>query len=473
MSAALINNYEVTELINGVKMKVKTINDFVKYCKDVTDGVCDQIPHLPTVTPQKKHSSTVQILPDPFVFENISRALADLGFKDQDTVDGEARELLLRRLRQLYKEEIRLARKRAQAMEDFEPKASSQFKNEDLVDSLTLFFHKVNEFRIKHAAFILKCTDPSLELVEKMVFAWTGKRCPLDTAVMAHAVSQMKRKLFGLPVTNHIMPILNGAQGAGKSLAILALAKPFKNLGLFLSGSISQLTDERFQKVLGDYYFFLADEMALAERADVNVLKNIITADRLNPRKLGTNSAYDIRQNCTFIGTTNRPVNEMIHDKTGARRFYQIDCLEKMDWSAINSIDYWKLIAGVDESIENGYLTGDILIAVRAEQEKIISHDDIHHFLIEYGISKSLSQIGQFMSNEEIYSKYTSWISSNGSDFRFSKTKLLVRLRNSGFVAEIKKLRGKTQRGLWVQIKEGESEINDVSLHLLKSGGGK
>ena len=65
----------------------------------------------------------------------------------------------------------------------------------------------------------------------------------------------------GLSVCNHIMVIVYGPQGAGKSKAVHAAAKPFINLGLFLSSTVSQLTDERFQRVLADYYLYCADEI--------------------------------------------------------------------------------------------------------------------------------------------------------------------------------------------------------------------
>jgi hypothetical protein len=170
----------------------------------------------------------------------------------------------------------------------------------------------------------------------------------------------------------------------------------------------------------------------------------------MHPRKLGTNTSIDIKQNCTFIGATNRPIDEMIFDRTGMRRFYQINCLEKMNWSAINQIDYLSLIQCIDENREDGYLFGAILDQVRAEQEKIVSHDDIHHFLSDSGYAPSPISQGHFTPNQDLYSQYESWIIKNGAAFKHSKHDLLKRLKNRGFVEGSKNIHGKTHRGLWV-----------------------
>ena len=63
---------------------------------------------------------------------------------------------------------------------------------------------------------------------------------PLDIAVVKHFVWQVKRKLIGLPVDHHIMPILFGKSGGGKSVAIHKLVEPLKELTLETNMSVFQ-----------------------------------------------------------------------------------------------------------------------------------------------------------------------------------------------------------------------------------------
>jgi hypothetical protein len=54
----------------------------------------------------------------------------------------------------------------------------------------------------------------------------------------------------------------------------------------------------------------------------------------------------------TFIGACNDSVPETIYDPTSARRFWQIDTMEKCDWNEINNFDYIALWQSVDENAE-------------------------------------------------------------------------------------------------------------------------
>jgi hypothetical protein len=429
-------------------MKVKEISLCVEYCNGVTKG--DSPPLFP-VTWQKNPRDRIEIDPEGFIIENLVPAMDEVGLGAANAFAAEEIDLVLRRIRQRYKTYLSELKKRLKR-DGKDVSKIHTLKNEDLNDALILFLKKAAHFRLYNAQNVIRHRGhDSLDLVCEVINAWTGTSDPRDVAILAHWIWQIKRKLRNLPVKNHIMPILFGNQGGGKSEAVRSLLRPFEDLGLVLAGSVPQLTDDRYLKVLSDHYVFFADEMSHAEKADVNSLKNIITANRLNPRKLGTNSAYDIAQNCSFIGATNKSLNELIYD-SAMRRFWQFECLSKMNWEVINKIDYLNLIIGIDENDDGGYLYGEVLDQVKAAQKSLENHDDLHHFLEEKSFKPGTPYQGQFISNIEIYRQYIDWTASNSLNFRHSKHEFLKRLKNRGFKAASKNISGKTQRGFWLSV---------------------
>jgi hypothetical protein len=210
--------------------------------------------------------------------------------------------------------------------------------------------------------------DPSTsrDLVSQMVRAWTGKADPLDVAVMTHFVWQMKRKLFGMEVEWHMMPILQGKTGGGKTRAIEKLLAPLNEIS-FKAQSLTVLEDPREAHIFGKFYVVFFDEMGKAEKVDIAALKNKITSEEISYRRLGTNTQCTEPNLATFIGATNPRVVDIIYDPTSARRFWEIVCADKLDHGAVNSIDYLALWKSVDEGAA---------CPVKPYIEEILAHQD-------------------------------------------------------------------------------------------------
>jgi hypothetical protein len=122
----------------------------------------------------------------------------------------------------------------------------------------------------------VKFVTPNDEL-NRWVKALTGKEDPLDILVMQHFIWQVKRKMLDKDVERHMMPILVGRTGSGKSVAVHKLLGPViqlsemgKDLGIF--------GDDREWAVFHKYYVIFFDEMSKARKVDVEALKNTITA---------------------------------------------------------------------------------------------------------------------------------------------------------------------------------------------------
>src|SRR5438132_729986 len=176
----------------------------------------------------------------------------------------------------------------------------------------------VEKFKRK-LAYNPKCSD---EQLRRWVRAVTGDEDLVVVAVMKHFIWQVKRKLHGLKVEHHLMPVLQGRQGAGKSEAVKAFLQPVGDL-VDCPNDLTILRDERQSFRQTRYYVTFCDEMAEANR-NVEALKNRISAELLRWRRLGHNSDAKDTNNSTFIGATNYDIRDLIVDPTGMRRFFQI-----------------------------------------------------------------------------------------------------------------------------------------------------
>ena len=112
--------------------------------------------------------------------------------------------------------------------------------------------------------------------IEAWVTALTGQNSPLDIAVMKHFIWQVKRKLGGLSVENHIMPIIYGKSGIGKSYAVSKLIEPLIDVALQTDMSI--FSDQFSKRAFSRNYLVFFDELNGSDNADINAMKQIITA---------------------------------------------------------------------------------------------------------------------------------------------------------------------------------------------------
>ncbi|WP_248345409.1 DUF3854 domain-containing protein [Anaeromyxobacter paludicola] len=210
------------------------------------------------------------------------------------------------------------------------------------------------------------------------VRALTGKEDPLDVAVLAHFIWQVKRKVFDMPVEHHLMPILFGAQRAGKSEAIrklLAFVEQFKDE----PGDLTIVADERQAFRFARAYVVFFDEMAKASKTDLDAFKNRISQPDVGWRVLGSNLRQTSPNRATFIGASNTPLENLIVDTTGIRRFHQVNCSNPIDWNAVNAIDYQVLWSSVDE---NGPApVKSVLDQLAARQEEMRVKDAVEEFL--------------------------------------------------------------------------------------------
>ncbi len=176
----------------------------------------------------------------------------------------------------------------------------------------------------------------------KFITLLTGHCGPLDVAVMEHFIWQVKRKLMRKDVLWHLMPILYGTQGTGKT-TILAdcFLSPLKEV--WQKEDFRIFKDSRKWYGFKKYYVLFFDEMRDTKNTDVENIKSFMSQGEVSHRPLHSNDMESLPNNSTFIGASNKKLHDLVKDDE-MRRFWQIDVLDKEDirknWAALQNLDY-------------------------------------------------------------------------------------------------------------------------------------
>jgi hypothetical protein len=249
----------------------------------------------------------------------------------------------------------------------------------------------------------------------------------LHSAILKHFIWQVKRKVYGLEVDHHNMPVLFGKSDGGKTRALAEFLRPLEGFIAPLE-DLSRLNDSRELQLLKDNYVLVVDELARAERVQMDKLKNLITAKNVNQRMFGTQTHEPFSQNATLIGSSNYNLTSLLNDPTGVRRFWEIPCLDRLDWATINSIDYVELWQSVDE---NGDSPVEALWPeIREVQETHLRRKDtVEEWLEEHEYIKDDEDPTPIA---DLYFDYRDLTQSSGS-YPLSKTNFITRLQALGF----------------------------------------
>ncbi len=258
----------------------------------------------------------------------------------------------------------------------------------------------------------------------------------MQCAVLETFIQQVKRKLQNLPITNHLMPIIVGPQGIGKSTWVERFLGPLAELTT--NTDFRQLTDDRNISLFSDNFVAVCDEMARINRIEIDVLKHVISASHLTRRVMRSNNVVTIRQNLTFIGTSNKEIDQLIRDETGMRRFVSLHFNKHPDFSLINATDYHAIWQSVDE------LGPDPLDKFRDRLKTVQESNRIMNPCEEW--IRSLPTgfgNGEFSHSATLYLTYREWENNHYTNKRsdhddWSKEIRRLVLNIDGFPVEIK-----------------------------------
>ncbi len=304
-----------------------------------------------------------------------------------------------------------------------------KFTKSDLVDALTSIFKAETAVARDLVLKDLVGQSANLGPLEAWVAAVTGKKDELDVAVIAHWLWMVKRNMLGLSVVHHIMPVIYGRQGSGKTIALQKLFGPVNSFVSYMN--MGDLSDSRFYVAFQKYYIAFFDELAGIERADKNALKKQLSAESNTYRVLGSHATPTIAKRCSFIGASNSPIRQVMNDPTGMRRFWQINSAHDTCREIINLMDYKLLWAGVDERLERGYLTEELLVQVQKRQnETLLIADDLTNFSAEHNLFAS--ELTKEVIGVDLYKAYSIWAAKEGLTKKWTLQWLSIRMEDAG-----------------------------------------
>jgi hypothetical protein len=286
--------------------------------------------------------------------------------------------------------------------------------------------------------------DPAgmTELV-KFVNAVVGSDDIVVLHGLRHWIWLVKRTMCGMTRAWDLMPVFYGRQRGGKSTAVAKLCSPLQELVSSIQSTI--LTDDRAAPILGRFYVGIWDELEGIGRAETEAIKNAITCTTKMHRVLGSHESGTVVRIMNFIGTSNKPIGQVMRDTTGLGRFMQAECLPVLDWKTINKIDYsllWRCVSEDDEPPVK--LVADEL----ASEQEIARHKDNVSLWLEQEtwerlvwepvigggqiiVTEYSAEIGE--TCEEIRSRYVHWCRTN-SEPPVAENLQFQRLHEEGFV---------------------------------------
>jgi len=217
-------------------------------------------------------------------------------------------------------------------------------------------------------------------------------------ACLKKFIWQVKRKMVNISVTHHLMLVIVGAQGKGKTEFVKKLIAPVAELSA--NTDFRMITDNRNIDLWRNYVLFM-DEMSSSSKSDMDVVKNLITAETLTLRPMRSNDQIHVRQNATFIGCANKELSQMIKDETGIRRFVALNFSNTPDWAACDQTDWKMLWRSVDENGPDpmGKLTDEL----RQLQEESRSRGPVETWLEQRTPNK------KWMFIPDLYDEYKLW----------------------------------------------------------------
>lgn len=236
----------------------------------------------------------------------------------------------------------------------------------------------------------------------------------LAEAVLKGAIWRVKNKLAGNAVGQHIMPYLRGKQGCGKTTFMRWLLLPVED-GV-TNATFDMFTHDEKTYILRDSPIVFFDEVARAHRADVNIVKNLMTSETAMFRKL-YGEATKGRILSTFFGAGNLELEEVFNDPTGLRRFFQIEVRQdlcdnlKPLQSEIDPLDLWRC---VDENAPSPLASDEIIEALKVVQRETHAQTPLERWLTDLAVNGGT---GDFQEVSELFRCFRQWLDeANCSD---------------------------------------------------------
>ena len=206
----------------------------------------------------------------------------------------------------------------------------------------------------------------------------------ISLQLFKHWLWLVKRNMFGLEVKYETLLVLRSlSHGIGKSWSIDFLTEPLSKF--VIHPGLSSITEERSIALDSANNLILNfDELAGAERTQIESLKKWVTNQNMTYRPMGTNSSTNVRKLASGIGTSNKPIAQFIKDNTGNRRFIELVLnvkdrpeLTKTDEYKKGGIAWLSIWKNIDENNNSGYYDPDSNVKQKAFVQNCLSSGDV------------------------------------------------------------------------------------------------
>ena len=172
------------------------------------------------------------------------------------------------------------------------------------------------------------------------------------------------------------MPVLNGAQGIGKSTFIANLGMEWFSDSL----TLSDMNDKTAAEKLQGYWILEIGELAGMKKADLDKVKAFVSrVDDKYRASFGRRVTPHPRQ-CVFFGTTNSE-NGYLRDITGNRRYWNIKASgnsKYKPWQMTSELvqQIWAEVMILADAGEKLYLPTELEAFAKEEQREAMEQDD-------------------------------------------------------------------------------------------------
>lgn len=243
--------------------------------------------------------------------------------------------------------------------------------------------------------------DRMWEAMERAYFDVQDSSPGFAIAVIKKFMWQVKRKARGMAVTHHLMPVLTGQQGKGKSVFVSKLTRPLRDTTQNVN--FQTLTDGKTIDLWRNHILFV-DEMGFFSKTDVDMVKNIITMDEVPIRIMKTNGTENVRNQATFIGCSNKTLAQLVRDETGLRRFAELMWTNTPDYDLGDTVDWIALWKSVDENGEDPMNTSGMQTQLAAQQKANRSMTSVETWAREFA-----SRYTKWTKASELYDAFRLW----------------------------------------------------------------
>lgn len=195
--------------------------------------------------------------------------------------------------------------------------------------------------------------------------------------IMKHWMWCLKRKITNQEVVWHMWINFFGATGIGKTQMIHRMFDFMKDYVAEPGIQIFNDCTREYKKFTDNYVLFF-EELATGDSksgyadesftdSGIAAMKQILTADYLDARVMGTQDQAKVKIKFTPISVANEHLYNIVFDESSMRRFFDFTCGRKIpprDFTELNDMlaRFPEALRGIDESNKNGYFNPNSVV---------------------------------------------------------------------------------------------------------------